>query len=57
MFGSDSGLFDNCWHNIVLACIGVPGVVVAILQLEWLGNKQLMAYGFAMIGVVSFVLG
>jgi MFS family permease len=56
VFGGEDGIYDNCWRNVVVASMGIPGVVVAILQLEGLGAKRLMSWGFALVGVSSVLL-
>ena len=53
VFGGDEGIYDNFWRNVVVAAMGIPGVMAAILQLEGLGAKRLMSWGFALIGFSS----
>lgn len=46
----------NCEHNILLASMGLPGVIIAIYNLEKLGTKKLMTWGFACIALASAAL-
>jgi len=56
VFGGDETIYDNCWHNIVVAAMGIPGVLTAIYQLEAYGDKRLMSWGFVLIGFTSLLL-
>lgn len=56
VFGKDEDILMNCEHNILLASMGLPGVIIAILNLEKLGTKKLMAWGFAVIAIASAML-
>ena len=46
VFGESESLYDNCWHDIVLMCTGIPGVVLAIFALYYWSGRTLQAYGF-----------
>jgi MFS family permease len=41
VFGKGETLLDNCWQSIVLNLMGLPGVILAIIQLQRLGSKPL----------------
>jgi MFS transporter, PHS family, inorganic phosphate transporter len=56
VFGNGDGVFNNCWQNILLTAMGLPGVILAILQMERLGAKRLMTWGFIMIFVTCLTL-
>mmetsp|Transcript_14633 Transcript_14633/g.27045 ORF Transcript_14633/g.27045 Transcript_14633/m.27045 type:complete len:475 (+) Transcript_14633:96-1520(+) len=56
VFGKDESIVENCEHNILLASMGLPGVLLAIWNLERLGSKRLMTWGFVAIGVASVAL-
>jgi PHS family inorganic phosphate transporter-like MFS transporter len=56
IFGSSESLVQNCYHNLLLGMMGLPGVLSAINQLEHLGTKRLMAYGFIFLSLISFSL-
>lgn len=53
VFGSDDALFDNCWQNIVLTAMGLPGVVLAILALYRWSSRKLQILGFVLMGCTS----
>ncbi|GMH72728.1 hypothetical protein TrLO_g6010 [Triparma laevis f. longispina] len=56
VFGKDESIVKNCEHNILLASMGLPGVILAIYNLEKLGSKKLMSWGFVAIGIASVAL-
>jgi PHS family inorganic phosphate transporter-like MFS transporter len=56
IFGADESVVDNCWHNIVVCSIGLPGVVSAIMLLKPMGSKALQNWGFVAIMVCCLVL-
>lgn len=57
VFGPAETLFDNCWQNIVLNLMGIPGVILAIAMLPCLGAESLQVWGFVAILVSCVGLG
>jgi sugar phosphate permease len=59
IFGEDEGeqaLASQCWENIALNLMGLPGVVLAIWQLRRLGTKRLQSWGFVTIAASCLLL-
>lgn len=57
VFGKQETLFANCWQNIVLNLMGIPGVIFAIALLKPLGAESLQVWGFVAILVACIALG
>lgn len=56
VFGSDEDLLENCFHNIILNSMGLPAVVMAIVNLKGMGEKALQSWGFMAISFSSLLL-
>lgn len=49
VFGKSDTLFDECWQNIVITAMGIPGVLLAMLWTRvGLSSRALNLYGFAL---------
>jgi len=59
IFGEGEGeqaLASQCWENIALNLMGLPGIVLAIWQLRRLGTKRLQSWGFVAIAASCLLL-
>ena len=56
VFGESESLYDNCWHDIVLTSMGIPGVVLGILALYYWSGRTLQAYGFLLQTAICVAL-
>lgn len=53
VFGQNETVVANYAQNIAVTAMGLPGVIVAIALLQWLGSKRLQSWGFVMIAALS----
>ena len=56
VFGKADALFDNCWQNIVLSGMGLPGVVSAVLLLKRWSSRKLQLFGFGFLALACTAL-
>mmetsp|Transcript_67419 Transcript_67419/g.119672 ORF Transcript_67419/g.119672 Transcript_67419/m.119672 type:complete len:467 (+) Transcript_67419:88-1488(+) len=47
VFGNGNSLWNNCWQNVVLSAVGVPGVASAVSLLMCWSSRKLQIAGFA----------
>lgn len=53
VFGNGNSLWDDCWQNMILSGVGLPGVVLGVAWLKYSTSRKLQIAGFAAIAVVS----
>eukprot|EP00656_Telonema_subtile_P007512 TRINITY_DN13523_c0_g1_i1.p1 TRINITY_DN13523_c0_g1~~TRINITY_DN13523_c0_g1_i1.p1 ORF type:complete len:497 (-),score=115.81 TRINITY_DN13523_c0_g1_i1:82-1572(-) len=56
IFGKGETLEKLCWQNTVISAVGLPAVILATLQLEQFGAKQMQVWGFVSVGFASLIL-
>jgi len=57
VLGEEGGLIEGAWREVLVASMGIPGVICAIWMIEPMGGpKPLQGWGFVLIGAACSML-